>query len=243
VKTLLRSLALLATLPLFLSACRGSAPAESKPAQNESNYVFVWLKTGPNSTEHSEEERNQIFRAHLANIKRLADAKQIIVAGPFSQGHHDSEDRGLFVFDVPSLETAKALVDTDPAVQAGELRPVLWPMRSSSTLRKSLDLDKERLQGREWTIKDGRVYQLVKVKDMRAAEPVLADLESQGKLIWSGRFGGDAEGWGVMVLDAATAQEAAAILGPGLKTMGECWIDPWFATKSLEGLRGLRRPA
>jgi uncharacterized protein YciI len=244
VKTPLCSLVVgLAALALCLSACRGPTPVESNTPSSESEYVFVLLKTGPKSSEHTEAERNEIFRGHMANMKRLADAKQLIVAGPFGQGGHDAADRGLFVFDVPTLEAAQALVATDPGVQSGEFRPVLWPMRSSSTLHQTLDLEAKALQGREWTMKDGRVYELVTVKDMHAAEPVLVDLEAKGKVIWSGSFGGDAAGWGVIVLDASTAQEAASILGPGLKSMGECWIDPWFATKSLEGLRALRRPA
>ncbi len=246
------------SIPLFVPACNAPETAAEKPAMNEakpspnheprsdskvadqSDYVFVWLKTGPHSAEHTADERKHIFEGHMANIKRLADAGQLIVAGPFAQGGHDKENRGVFVFDVRTLDAAQALVATDPGVQSGEFRPVMWPMRSSSTLRKSLELEKERLQGRTWTMEDGRAYQLVTVKDMHATEPALADLEKQGKVIWSGSFGGDADGWGVIILDAASAQDAATVMGPALKSMGECWIDPWFASKSLEGLRGLR---
>jgi uncharacterized protein YciI len=242
VKTPLGSLVLLfGALSLVLSACRAPAEKASTAPPPMSDYVFVWLKTGPHSAEHTEQERERIFQGHMANMKRLADAKQLLVAGPFGQGGHDAEDRGVFVFDVPTLAAAQDLVATDPGVQSGEFRPVLWPMRSSSTLRRSLELEKDRLQGRTWTMNDGRVYEFVTVKDMRAAEPVLAEIEPQGKVVWSGSFGGDADGWGVIVLDASTAQEAMSILGPGLKSMGECWIDPWFASKSLEGLRDLRR--
>jgi uncharacterized protein YciI len=242
VKTPLRFLAvLLAAIPLCTSGCQYPSLVDPGPPPGQSDYVFVWLKTGPHSAEHTDADRKSIFEGHMANMKKLSAAHALIVAGPFGQGRHDAEDRGIFVFDVSQLDAARLLVDTDPGVESGEFRAVMWPMRSSSTLRNSLDLDRQRLQGRAWTVDDGRVYQLVTVKDMDAAESALAHLEDQGKVIWSGRFGGDADGWGVFVLDADSAQDAVAVLGPDLKSMGECWIDPWFSTKSLEGLRDLRK--
>jgi hypothetical protein len=74
-----------------------------------------------------------------------------------------------------------------------------------------------------------------------APEAVLPALEEQGKVIFSGRFGGSIDGWGVIVLDATSAHAVPAMLGPAMSSLGECWIDPWLSTKSLEGLRALRR--
>ena len=44
--------------------------------------------------------------------------KKLIAAGPFGD---DGRLRGIFVFRVGSLEEAKALTASDPAVQAGRL--------------------------------------------------------------------------------------------------------------------------
>jgi uncharacterized protein YciI len=227
-------------------AAHDKAAQEKPPQSDASDYVFVWLKTGPKSAEHTKEERSEIFKGHMANMKRLAAEKKLIVAGPFGKEKHDPADRGIFVFDVSSVDEARRLVETDPGVQSGEFRAQVEPMRSSPTLRKSLDLEKEveakaKSEGREVGMQDMRSYVLVTVKDMSKAEPVLTALEPEGTVIFSGRFGGDVDGQGVVVLDAKDVKSAREALGPALEKMGECSLDDWFASKSLEGLRGLRR--
>jgi uncharacterized protein YciI len=53
---------------------------------------------------------------------------KLVLAGPFVD---DGDMAGMFVFRVLSLEEAKALCDTDPAVQAGRLRVELHPWYSA----------------------------------------------------------------------------------------------------------------
>jgi len=66
----------------------------------------------------------ELQKAHLANIQKLAEMKKLVVAGPFGD---NGQLRGIFVFKVPSLEEAKVLAATDPAVQAGRLKVDLHP--------------------------------------------------------------------------------------------------------------------
>lgn len=81
------------------------------------NYVLVVLKTGPNKVPAGT-ERDEMFRGHFANMKRLSAEGKLALAGPF-----DGTDgwRGLFVFAVSDIEEAKALVATDPVVIKGEM--------------------------------------------------------------------------------------------------------------------------
>ncbi|HKR12867.1 MAG TPA: YciI family protein [Pyrinomonadaceae bacterium] len=66
----------------------------------------------------------EIQKAHLANIQKLAEMKKLVVAGPFGD---NGTLRGIFVFKVGSLEEARALAATDPAVQAGRLALQIHP--------------------------------------------------------------------------------------------------------------------
>lgn len=77
-----------------------------------------FLRRGPKWTPERTAATAEIQKGHMANIQRLADMKKLVVAGPFG-GNGDM--RGIFVFKVASLQEAKVLAETDPAVQAGRL--------------------------------------------------------------------------------------------------------------------------
>jgi len=80
-------------------------------------YVLVILKTGPNKMPAGP-ERNEMFKGHFANIKRLADEGKLAVAGPF-----DGTDgwRGMFIFAVKNIDEARALTASDPVIANGEM--------------------------------------------------------------------------------------------------------------------------
>jgi uncharacterized protein YciI len=99
------------------------------------NYVFVILKTGENKTS-DKEERNKLFRGHMENIQRLVDEGKLIIAGPF--GENDKTWRGLFILNVKSVEEAKELVQTDPAIKAGIFDVELVPWYGSAALPEYL---------------------------------------------------------------------------------------------------------
>jgi uncharacterized protein YciI len=79
---------------------------------------FAFLTRGEKWTPEKTPATEEIQKGHMANINRLAEMKKLIAAGPFGD---DGHLRGIFVFRVGSLEEAKALTATDPAVQAGRL--------------------------------------------------------------------------------------------------------------------------
>lgn len=81
------------------------------------SYVFVTLKTGPKDAEITDAtERGALFEGHFANMGRLAEEGKLVLAGPFMEA---APKRGLYIFDVPEITDAQALVETDPAVAAG----------------------------------------------------------------------------------------------------------------------------
>jgi len=95
------------------------------PLKFEKTY-FGFLKRGPNrkpGDDHTPEIQ-ELQKAHIANIVRLADMKKIVVAGPFGD---DGDLRGIFVFRVASLKEAQDLSATDPMIKIDRLRIELHP--------------------------------------------------------------------------------------------------------------------
>jgi uncharacterized protein YciI len=80
------------------------------------------LYRGDQWTPEKTEATQKIQEGHMANINRLADEGKLIAAGPFTD---NGPLRGIFVFTTKTIEEAKLLADTDPAVQAGRLKVVL----------------------------------------------------------------------------------------------------------------------
>jgi uncharacterized protein YciI len=80
-------------------------------------YALVLLRTGPR-TDLTKEEIERAFAGHMANINRLAAAKELAFAGPLER---NERYRGIFILNVKTVADAEALVSTDPAVAAGLL--------------------------------------------------------------------------------------------------------------------------
>jgi len=92
------------------------------------SYVMAFLKRGPNR-DQPQEERDNLQRAHMANINRLAKEGVLVLAGPFLD---DGDLRGIYIFDVRTIDEAEALTKTDPAIQAGSLVMELHPWYGSA---------------------------------------------------------------------------------------------------------------
>ena len=100
-------------------------------------YVFCLLKTGTNTTA-SKEETQKLFEGHMANINKLAKEGKLVVAGPFMK--NDRNYRGIYVFNVETIEEAKTLVATDPAIQAKLLEAELTPWYATAALQETLKI-------------------------------------------------------------------------------------------------------
>jgi len=87
---------------------------------------FGFLKKGPNRKEGDDKtpEVQELQKAHLANIIRLAETKKLVMAGPFGDG---GDLRGIFVFRVDSIKEAQDLAATDPMIKIDRLKIELLP--------------------------------------------------------------------------------------------------------------------
>ena len=143
-KSTFRVLAVVAPVLAFSHLAGGQAPPEAVNPKFDAvlaksvgadehgmrSYVLVILKTGPKRVPDGK-ERDEMFKGHFANMKRLAGEGKLALAGPL-----DGVDgwRGLFVLAVPDIEAAKTLVATDPVVAKGEMVPEFHKYYGSAAL-------------------------------------------------------------------------------------------------------------
>ncbi len=102
-------------------------------------YVIAFLKSGPNKSS-SEKDRKQLQRAHLDNIIKMANEGMLVLAGPFLDG---GDLRGIYVFNVESVEEAIKLTETDPMIQKGVLVMEMHPWYGSATIQMLGELHKK----------------------------------------------------------------------------------------------------
>lgn len=102
-------------------------------------YVIAFLKRGPNRSQDSLESA-RLQKAHLENIGRLAEEGKLLLAGPFLD---DGELRGIYIFDVKTIEEAKKLTETDPAIQKGSLVMDLHPWYGSAAVMAIPEIHKK----------------------------------------------------------------------------------------------------
>jgi len=93
-------------------------------------YVMAFLKKGLNRAD-DKAEAAKLQAAHMANIGRLAKEGKLAIAGPFLD---NDELRGIYIFNVETIEEAKKLTESDPAIKAGSLIMELHPWYGSAAL-------------------------------------------------------------------------------------------------------------
>ncbi|HWY12186.1 MAG TPA: YciI family protein [Bacteroidia bacterium] len=103
-------------------------------------YVFCLLKTGP-AKNVPKTKQDSLFAGHMKNIGRLADEGKLALAGPFMNSKQ--EYRGLFIFNVTTIEEAEKLVQTDPAIKNGLLKAEFTEWYGSASLLQIPEMHKK----------------------------------------------------------------------------------------------------
>lgn len=97
-----------------------------------SRYVMAFLKRGPNRRQDSITAAN-LQKAHLENIIKMAEEGTLVLAGPFMD---NGDIRGIYIFNVATIEEAEKLTESDPAIKAGRLVMELHPWYGSAALKE-----------------------------------------------------------------------------------------------------------
>jgi uncharacterized protein YciI len=117
-------------------------PVRTPNIEMMQTYYLVLLYRGDRAEKIPPDSAQAIQAGHLANMIRLHDEKKMPLAGPFLD---DTDLQGIFILNAASMEEAKQLCDTDPAIQAGRLRAEIHPWYAARGIRTVYD-DKYKLK-------------------------------------------------------------------------------------------------
>jgi uncharacterized protein YciI len=226
---------------LLVAACQSAPPEPDRTVSRDC--VFVQLMSGPRSETISKEEAQTVFAGHFANMQKLAEAGQLLVAGPYGAPKRDSSLRGVLILSPADVDSARALADTDPGVIAGVFRTEAVRMRTRAPLDKYLEHElalraHDQAEGRKREPGDSlRAYVWLTAEHGRRARQGL--LEMDGILLW----GELADGRALALVDAKDIEACLALMGESSGQIGPFVMDPWFGSRELEKLPELARAA
>jgi uncharacterized protein YciI len=229
----------------LLGACRSSTP-DTTAAEERHVFVIAALMAGHPQPSPSAEDIEAASNGHFDNMKRLSQAGHLLLAGP--SGSAESEFRGLFLFDTASVDEARDLMASDPAVAAGLLSPELTTLSTSTDLRRLPALvaaaraermavnPEDPAEGFE-----GRPYVLATTNRGAEVERALERMIRAGRVIFHGELGPPAApGTSLFVLDVESLAGAERELteAGAWRGLGAAWaLDLWWASEAVTRLR------
>ncbi len=231
--------------PMMLALPQPMEPSAPSTPQPVRVYVLGLLRKGPQWTAEDTPALRALQEKHLANLGRLGREGKLVAAGP-SGG--DGDLRGVLVFAVEKVEEARALTDTDPAVQAGRLRAEFQRFLGSPGIGRQVEAARAQAGRTEMVeyqlalVRLGRYFKAQEANENRAVfmarNTWLQQIEGSGRLALSGPFldGGDLAG--LLVLRAGSLEAARAMLNedPAVKTERFAFdLQPlWLAKGTLQ---------
>ena len=86
-------------------------------------YFMAFLKKGKNRTQNKK-TADSLQRLHLDHLGKMYDLGYADISGPFGDL---GEIRGITIYNVPTIEMADSLANSDPMVKAGRLEIEMHP--------------------------------------------------------------------------------------------------------------------
>jgi len=120
---------LLTLILLFISNIKAQDTDSQKEIKDGEmkKYYFVFLKSGPNKDYSDTAKIRQYQAGHMSNMKVMADAGKLHIAGPFGD---NTELRGIFIMDVKDEAEINELLSHDIYIQEGYLVAEIHPWYS-----------------------------------------------------------------------------------------------------------------
>lgn len=220
-------------LVFLLAACALSSRAP------ERTWSWVWILTGPRDQEVQGEARQAAFTGHFANIGRMAEAGELLLAGPFGEPRLRSDHRGMFLLATDDSERAREIAETDPTAEAGVFVFEIELFVSADALERIGPMHAAAVEASG--VADppagfhARPYVLLSGWPARAAE--LAIDPDDAQVLFAGRLGTHTNERALYCFDAQTAEEVWARLRALPTDEVEWRVMPWFASEEIAKLR------
>ncbi|MGJ8635850.1 MAG: YciI family protein [Phycisphaerales bacterium] len=197
-------------------------------------YTFVYIVTGP-ATEIDAATQQEAFRGHFSNMKRMAEAGDLLIAGPYWQPKSFDDLRGMWIFATDDVDEARTHASTDPPGQLGIFIFEALQLKTDDALLELPRLEREDEARRladpdipdEWA---GRGYFWATAPVESTTEPDrIQGVALLGTLV--GREGTRIEDdhW-LMLVDATTAEDAQAVLKEAGCDPKHWKLDEWYGS-------------
>ncbi|MCA9271641.1 MAG: hypothetical protein KDA31_01215 [Phycisphaerales bacterium] len=202
------------------------------PQDKPRDYVFVFITTGE-ATDLTPDEQREAFGGHFSNMRRMAAAGDLLIAGPFGPPLAKPDHRGLFVFDAETIEEGMAHAETDPTYQAGVFKLTPHLLTTDEPLTKLHELDMKALEELGENPPPGanaRAYVLASASfDEKLYEQAS---KAEGVLIVARLHGsGEDESDEILLWLDAENEDAAKEITSGL---GDEWtLHGWYGSKAI----------
>jgi uncharacterized protein YciI len=232
----LASIWIVAAMAVGMGAAGTRQEKAQQTAAGAEKYFFVRLLRPANAPQLDKEAATKLQEAHMANIRRLAAEKKLVVAGPFGD---DTVLRGIFVLKAASKEQAQEWTNSDPAVQAGRLAMDVrgpWMIRGEAIHETSTP--NELMQYTMALLSAGEKWNpaSAEYKELRKAHlAMIGKLTQEGKLALAGPFADEGEMVGVFIYTVGAEEAAKLVQEDPLVKAGYLMpeLHPWFTAKGV----------
>jgi uncharacterized protein len=102
-------------------------------------FQLILLRRPDDARDYDDAAIEQIQREHLAFYESMRQAGHVVTNGPVLD-QPDEALRGLAIFATESVDRARELANTDPAVQAGrlEVQAMTWMCRPGTMIKDGM---------------------------------------------------------------------------------------------------------
>ena len=107
-------------------------------------FQLILLRRPDNARDYDDDTIEQIQRDHLAFYTAMREAGHVVTNGPVLD-QPDEALRGIAIFSAESVDRARELANTDPAVQAGrlEVQAMTWLCRPGTMIKDGIPVSVE----------------------------------------------------------------------------------------------------